>query len=277
MDHSPKRTATNGSESDQKLDGAPLTAVISTSSTVSSRPAASRFSARTASTHSLLGVPNAADLRRKPHIETDKTPTDRASISMPPPLTKPTIDPRLSASVMAARSPRSSSDGPRSPPGSVRSLQVDERQPFINTPSPQVSTTATDTTPVTTAAANAPQSPGLPVLSPPTHSTSTPDQMDRVGATMNEQPVAPTNPTGDFASTSTSSAPPTQSLNGTLRPEAIGQAQGGILPYRGPRSTMPRSISSQRRLSTPSQKSPLALSVSVLLMSKPEADPVGRS
>ena len=251
MENSLQRTSTNGSDPDQKADGAPLSAVISGSSVASAKSNPARFGSRTKSAHSLLGATSSAELRRKPHTETDTTPTDRASISMPPPLNKPNTDRRLSASMMAVRSPRSSNDGPASPPGSIKSMGFDERQPFINTPSPQVSTTATDTTVITTAASNTPQASGLPVLSPPAIPSDVPNQVATVGAGQAMSMIVPQ---------SDSELPPSvtsgPSLNGNLKPEAASLTpQGGILGARAPRNNASRSISAQRRLSTPSQKS----------------------
>ena len=197
---------------------------------------------RAISTHSLLGSPNPTELRRKPQAETDRTPIDRASISMPPPLAKPSTDRRLSTTVMAAnapsKSPRSSTDGPQSPPGSITGFPLESRQSYLGSP-----TTATDTTPVTTAASNTVQTPGLPVLSPPALPSDVPNEIDIVGS----QAGSPTLSKSDTAVNQ--SVPAGQTLN--VKPES---AQGA-LPLRAPRNNVSRSISAQRRLSTPSQRS----------------------
>ena len=135
---------------------------------------------------------------------------------------------------------------------------MDERHPLIHSPPALVSTTATHSTHVTTASSAALQNPGLPVLSPSSASQNDPNLFDLVGtnnqvnaqamnsqsstqATKNEPPSTQQTPSGSNQPTPT-----------TLKPER-GPYEG-TLPARGPRSN-PRSISSSRRLSTPSQNS----------------------
>lgn len=233
------RTSTNGDTESTPTEnvGAPLTAVYTTSSTGSAKHTGNGSASppsqgiiRAPSGHALLGGHNPADLRRKPHVETDKTPVDRPSISMPPPSTKPSADRRLSASISSIR-PRKSDDGPRSSPTSIKS---NEERSITTNPSALLATTATDATHVTTASTGAPAVSGLPVLSPPAVTQDVPNQLDIVGS----QVQTPTSPVAGTPS--------------TLKPEAA--QDGGALPSRAPRSN-PRSISSSRRLSTPSQKS----------------------
>ena len=196
-----------------------------TSPTSASAP---RLGPRAPSAHSLLGGGNPAELRRKPHTETDKTNMERASISMPPPSSKPKSERRLSASLNAYQTARKSEDAPRSSPTSIRSTE-DKRSP-INGYSALASTTATDSVHVTTASTGTASTPGLPVLSPPILSPQPPDNPDLVSATSSSQ--------------TPSSGPVKAEASSTLKPET-----------RAPRSNNPRSISSSRRLSTPSQKS----------------------
>jgi inositol-hexakisphosphate/diphosphoinositol-pentakisphosphate 1-kinase len=238
MDNSLSRTSTNGSKDEQPVDGGPLSAIYSTSSVGSNKNASSnppRLGPRAPSAHSLLGGGNPADLRRKPHAETDKTNTERASISMPPPTSKP--ERRLSSSMNAYRPPRKSDDGPRSSPTSVKSL--DDKRSLVNNPSALLSTTATDSIHVTTASTGTASAPGLPVLSPPALSEEPPNNFDIVSTNSNSQV--------------TSSGPMKAESTSTLKPDAL--ADSGTLPTRAPRNNNPRSISSSRRLSTPSQKS----------------------
>lgn len=198
------------------------------------------------STHSLLAPASQSDLRRKPHAETSNANITRASISMPPPSSKPAIDRRLSTTIATPRPPRLSDDVSCSPPTSIKSF--DDRKPFINTPSPATSTTNTDTTPVTTASSAAPQDSGLPVLSPPALSQHVPNQLDLVGSAMNlHNALAPPSTAKNDQSPSRSGSAGTATAN-TLKPE-------GALSTRTPRASNSRSISAQRRLSTPSQKS----------------------
>ena len=156
-------------------------------------------------------------------------------------------------------------------------------QPFINTPSPQVSTTATDTTLVHTAVTNTPQVPGLPVLSPPALPPDVPNQIDLVGAAQTTSATMPKSDSAMPLNSSTGQIP-----NGSLQQEAAAKPQGGLLSARAPRNNASRSISAQRRLSTPSQKSfrhsrhrleegHRHYWCPVLLMSRQEVDQVGKS
>jgi hypothetical protein len=245
MDNQLSRTTSNTSAEDHAADGAPLTAVYTTSSTGSAKPGGNppRLGPRAPSAHSLLGGGNPADLRRQPEAEADKTNIVRASISMPPPLAKPSADRRLSASMNAVRPPRKSDDGPRSSPTSVKS--ADERHPFAVTASPLVSTTVTDAIHVTTASAGAASTPGLPVLSPPAIPEHTPNVFNLASATSQSQVSPSGTATKPESSTNSSQLMSAQSL----KPD-----NPGAFPSRTPRSN-PRSISSTRRLSTPSQQS----------------------
>lgn len=231
------RTPTNTSENDLD-DAASLTAVCSASSSVTSsyRPPY-RLTGRTPSTHSLLAVHKNPDLRRAAHVETTRASADRSSISMPPPITKPFVERSLSTSFSSVRSLRRSEEVARSPPPSVNSAEGD-RGPFGASPSSQVSTTATDPTVVTTA--STPYAPGLPVLSPPVFDPSLPNHMDLVSnlsSNLNSPISAPKSDT---------SLPPGQSLGPPAKPDGSETA----LPTRTPRVSQPRSVSSNRRLST---------------------------
>jgi hypothetical protein len=245
MDHQLSRTTSNTSAEDRAANGAPLTAVYSTSSTGSAKPGGNppRLGPRAPSAHSLLGGGNPADLRRQPEAETDKTNIVRASISMPPPLAKPSNDRRLSASMNAARPPRKSDDGPRSSPNSIKS--VEDRHPFAVTASPLVSTTVTDAIHVTTASTGAASTPGLPVLSPPTIPEHAPNVFNLASATSQSQ----VSPPGSALTTDTPTTSSQPASAQSLKPD-----HPGAFPTRTPRSN-PRSISSTRRLSTPSQQS----------------------
>jgi inositol-hexakisphosphate/diphosphoinositol-pentakisphosphate 1-kinase len=79
------------------------------------------------------------------------------------------------------------------------------------------------------------------VLSPPNLPPNIPNEIVIVGANANAQLGVP----GQSAKTETS---PARSATAARKAE-------GALPSRAPRTSNPRSISSQRRLSTPSQKS----------------------
>jgi inositol-hexakisphosphate/diphosphoinositol-pentakisphosphate 1-kinase len=244
------KTSTNGSDNAGKEDEPPLSPVLSSSSTTSSKtatPPPPRFADRSLS-HSLLAASNPVDLRRKPYAETNKTSIDRASISMPPPLTKPMVDRRLSVTI-AARPPRKSEEAPSDSLASSKSF--DDRHPFANTPSPPTSTTRTDGTTITTASSTAPQPSGLPVLSPPAIPPHIPDQIDLVGSTLSAQLGLLTQvPKSDTAVHKTGLSS-TQAVN-TLRPDSA--VYEGALSARTPRNSNPRSLSSQRRLSTPSSQ-----------------------
>ena len=243
MDPGVQQTSSNGSDSEEKADGAPLSAVYSASSSGSRGTTSPRSTGRAPSTHTLLAATNSDVLRRRPHTETDKTSIDRPSVSMPPPSTKPTVDRRLSQSISNMRLSRPSNEGPGSPPSSVRSM--DERT-SIDAATPQAPTTATEIIHVTTASSTSPQMPGLPVLSPPALPPDVPNQLDTAGAQIHNKVTSPK---------SEPSTTPTalQDTNGNLKPETM--AEGKALPARIPRASDSRSISTHRRLSTPSQKS----------------------
>lgn len=231
-----RRTPTHTTEPDLD-DAASLTAVQSANSSVtsSSRPP-HRLMGRTPSSHSLLGTPkNNTDIRKPPQAETIKASANRSSISMPPPITKPSSDRRLSAS-FSVRSARRSEEVSRSPPASFQSLDGDR---ILLGASAQTSTIAHDLTVVTTA--SAPLVPGLPVLSPPAFDPSIPNQMDLV-STVPSQVTSPSAP----APKSDGSIPAGQPMGPPAKPDGSDTA----LPSRAPRVTQPRSISSNRRLST---------------------------
>ena len=88
------------------------------------------------------------------------------------------------------------------------------------------------------------------MLSPPALSQDVPNQIDLVGPA---QMISPTMPKSDSALPQIT--PSGHALNGSLKPEPAPLAKGGILAARGPRNNASRSISAQRRLSTPRQKS----------------------
>lgn len=234
--HSPlHRTPTNTSDHDLE-DAASLTAVYSTGSSVtSSRPPPS--TGRAPSTHSLLAAHKNPDVRKAAHPETTRASVDRSSISMPPPLTKPSVDRRLSTSLSSTRSHRRSEDITRSPPASVKSLETD-KTPFSASPTAQTATIAYDPTVVTTA--SIPSAPGLPVLSPPAFDPSVPNQTNLVSTLPSQINSTATAPKSDPAQ------PVGQTLGTPTKPDGSETA----LPNRAPRVTQPRSISTNRRLST---------------------------
>ncbi|KIX02831.1 uncharacterized protein Z518_08774 [Rhinocladiella mackenziei CBS 650.93] len=236
--HSPlRRTPTSTSDNDLD-DAASLTAVYSaSSSTASSRPP-HRLTGRTPSTHSLLAIHKNADVRKAAHAETTRASADRSSISMPPPITKPSIDKRLSTSFSSVRSLRRSEEVPRSPPTSVKSLERDRKPVLADSTTTLTSTIAYDPTMVTTA--STPYTPGLPVLSPPAFNPSIPNQRDLV-STLSSPVNSPPS-----ASKRDPSLPAGQSLGAAVKSDGSEAA----LPTRAPRSTQPRSVSSNRRLST---------------------------
>ncbi|EXJ91242.1 hypothetical protein A1O1_04352 [Capronia coronata CBS 617.96] len=234
--HSPLRRApTNTSDTDLD-EAASLSAVQSTASSVTSiRP--SLPTGRTPSTHSLLAAHKSTDGRKSAHAETTRASADRSGTSMPPPATKPITDRRFSSSISSIRSFRRSEDGPRSPPGSIKSFEV-ERLPFGASPGPQTSTTALDPTVVTTASTS--RTSGLPLLSTPASSPIIPNQTILVSGFAshgNAQAVVPQ---------SEPSLPAGQTLGTPVEPDGTETA----LPTRAPRVTQPRSTSSNRRLST---------------------------
>ena len=88
--------------------------------------------------------------------------------------------------------------------------------------------------------------PGLPVLSPPALPPDVPNQLDTAGAQIQNKV---TSPKREPSTTPTA----LQDTNGNLKTEAM--SEGKALPARIPRASDTRSISTHRRLSTPSQKS----------------------
>jgi inositol-hexakisphosphate/diphosphoinositol-pentakisphosphate 1-kinase len=234
------RTPTNGSED------AAFAPVFTTSSSGSSR--APRPVDRTLSTHSLLAATNAADLRRLPQTETITTSAARASISMPPPTSKPSVDRRLSTSLANAKPIRRSEDSALPPqPGSPTSFKSFDKSPFPNTPSPPTSTTNTDTTVVTTAsAALAMQNAGVSLLTPPALPSNVVNEVDTESPVSANFTMNIPQSKSEAPRSSTTASP---SRSNTLKPDQTA------FPARAPRTNNSRSISAQRRLSTPSQKS----------------------
>ncbi|KAJ9656539.1 inositol hexakisphosphate and diphosphoinositol-pentakisphosphate kinase [Neophaeococcomyces mojaviensis] len=249
MDNSLRKVPTNGSVDNDKTDGGPLTPVFSNSSSsgTTHKPVESRNNKRTIPTHSLLTPANGVDVRKGPQIETTKAATNRASISMPPPLGKPSTDRRLSASVVTARLPRRSEDGvvAGSPPTSVKS--IDDRLHFAT--SPPVSTTATDTTSITTGFVS--HLPGPSVLSPPLPSIMPAD------STLLALPNAQTESSSGNASR-TSASPGKDAVTGNpsllTQMKMDGVASDSALPARAPRNPTSRSASNTRRLSRTASK-----------------------
>ncbi|KIV85932.1 hypothetical protein PV11_01582 [Exophiala sideris] len=224
------------------------------SSVTSSRPYFP--TGRTPSTHSLLGSHKNADVRKAAQTGTSSASADRSSISMPPPTTKPSAERRLSTSLSSNRPHRRSEDLARSPPASVKSLDG-EGSAFGSSPTAQRSTTAYDSTVVTTA--STPNVPGLPVLSPPALNPSMRNQ-DGLASTVHSQITSPTS-----APRVDTSVPAGQTLPTPVKPDGSETA----LPSRPGRAIKPRSISSSRRLSgTASSKNDSIIS------EKPE--PIGR-
>jgi hypothetical protein len=240
--HSPlRRTPTNTSD-DQVDDHTTLTAVYSTSSSITSTPRPpQRLNGRTPSTHSLLATNKHSDVRRGAHAETTKASVDRSSISMPPPNTKPMADRRLSATFYSSR-PRRSEDVARSPPSSVKSLEGDRIVVSGGSPTAQNATIAHDPTVVTTVSSST--APGLPVLSPPAFSPSVPNH-SAIVSDPSSQVASPT-PSAPASEKNLPLAPAGQSLGTPTKSEGVESA----FPARPPRIPQPRSLSSSRRLST---------------------------
>jgi len=217
------RSLTEGSP-DGQPDTNDLTAVVSFSSLASlaRAPSLVNRSERSQSSHSLLAVNNGTDMRRGAHTQTTRASIDRASISMPPPMTKLGADRRLSTSIASITSPRKSEDTAAdtvSLPSSIISVSDDRASTSAMACPPS---TATDTTPIMTS--STPQFPGLPVLSPTA--------------------IAPNVP--NFIETVTTQAMQRDASNHSR------QGRDGAFPSRGPRTTAARSISSVRRTTTAS-------------------------
>jgi Diphosphoinositol pentakisphosphate kinase 2 N-terminal domain len=215
------RSSTDGSP-DGQPDTNDLTAVLSFSSLtgLTKVPALLNRSERAQSSHSLLAVNNGSDMRKGAHTQTTRTSIERASISMPPPMTKLGADRRLSTSIAPSTFPRRSEDTAAdtvSPPSSVISVSDDRASAPAMASQPS---TATDTTSVMTS--STPQFPGLPVLSPTA--------------------IAPNVP--NFIEAVTPQAMQRDASNHSR------QGRDGAFPSRGPRTTTARSISSVRRFST---------------------------
>lgn len=254
-----RRVSTNGSQDFEDGNAARLSPVSSnTSAGTKTRPPAPGLDKRTTSWHTLLAANNGVDVRRGAHTETISSATGRASLSMPHPLGKPSNDRRLSASLASARLPRRSEEGvgmvATSPPSSVKSF--DDRQHFAT--SPQVSTTATDTTSITT---NSLHVPGPPVLSPPLPTSSMPND-----ALLVPSPSAKTFPTdaGKASQMAKQEGNPgsltRQESTAAAGPALFSQSNveqlknDSVLSARAPRQTALRSTSNTRRLSRTTSK-----------------------
>lgn len=235
---------------DPDITGSPLSPVFSDPSPGQSTKNNPRLAGRAPSTHTLLAANDGADVRRSAHIETTTAIPARANISMPPPLGKPSTDRRLSVSLTTARLARRSEDGTSatSPPSSVKSS--DDRQQFGT--SPQLTTTATDTTSITTNSLN--NLSGLPVLSPPLPSATLP----------NDSPLVQTQPAKMSAFTDNAKSPPLPARTESVAPAGLAvfsvpksegpASDSGALPARGPRGTTSRTTSTHRRLSRTTSK-----------------------
>lgn len=241
-----KRVPTNASQ-DSDANGSPLTAVLSDPSHTKTSP---RLAGRSNTTHNLLAVNNGADVRRGAQIETTTTNTNRASISMPNSVGKPSIDRRLSVSLSTApRLPRRSEDGTgaASPPSSI--LSFDDRQQFSTSLS--VPTTATDTTSITTNSVN--NLPGLPVLSPPLPSTHLPNESPLVQPQSSKMSTSNDAVKSPPLARTESLAPAGPALFSIPKSEGPS-SDSGALPARGPRGTTSRTTSTTRRLSRTTSK-----------------------
>ncbi|RMZ86636.1 hypothetical protein DV736_g6134, partial [Chaetothyriales sp. CBS 134916] len=232
-----------GTDSGFGIDSGPLVPTVSSSSSRSEGPL---VRTRTTSTHSLLAASSLVDLRRKAYVETNTTPPNRASISMPQHHTQPRTEKRLTM-MASARNPSSTTNEPESLSSSTKGQPADPRQIHVNSPPRHMSTTAMDTTAVTTAASNSSNSYGLPVLSP---SAPSPNFQNSVDPRYSSQPHS-SGPASNEASLA-QNVSAGQSLKAD--PAVISQG-GGVLRHTAPRSNPSRSISAQRRISTPSQKS----------------------
>jgi len=229
MDSPLQRTSSNGSDNAVRGEIPPLSPTSSTAGSYLTTGPPLKTS-RSPSAHSLL----ASSYGNPVLASTSKSTMNRPSISMPPPLTKPSTDRRLSASITSVMSARKSEDVPRSPPASVRSF--DERSPFVG--GPHGPTTAMDNTAVTTA--STPQFPGLPVLSPSTLSASVPNYLD-AASSLSSQAIA-------------SNMLPRSDSNVKAASSSKADGTTTALPQRAPRNTTTRSVSTPRRLSNHSGK-----------------------
>lgn len=243
-----RRVPTNSSQ-DPESDGSPLTAVFSDPSPTSTAKTNPRLVGRTNPTHNLLAVNHGADVRRGAQIETNTAITNRASISMPDSVGKPSIGRRLSVSLSGALFPRRSEDGTSatSPPSSI--LSLDDRQQFAT--SAQVPTTATDTTSITTNSAN--HVPGLPVLSPPLPSTILPNESPLVQPQSSRMSIS-NDGIKSPPLTKTESVAPVGPALFTVPKSEGPNSDSGALPARGPRGTTSRTTSTTRRLSRTTSK-----------------------
>ncbi|KAK5957088.1 inositol hexakisphosphate and diphosphoinositol-pentakisphosphate kinase [Knufia fluminis] len=253
-----RRVSTNGSQDFEDESAGPPSPVLSNTSAASkTRPAAPGLNRRTTATHALLAANNGVDVRRSGHTETTSSATGKASLSMPPPLGKPSNDRRLSTSLANVRLPRRSEESAgmtaTSPPASVKSF--DERHHFVT--SPQISTTATDTTNVTT---NSLHVSGPPVLSPPlpTNLVSTdallmPSPSTKASATDTAKtPMAKQESEAESLTRQESTAAVGPAL---FPPSAVDQTKNdSVLSARAPRQTALRSASNSRRLSRTTSK-----------------------
>ncbi|RMD40173.1 hypothetical protein DV735_g4953, partial [Chaetothyriales sp. CBS 134920] len=131
---------------------------------------------------------------------------------------------------------------------SAKGQPVDPRQIHVNSSQRQVSTTAMDTTAVTAAASSSSNGFGLPLLAA---SAQSPNLQSSLDSTSSSQLPGSGLPSGEAAS-SAQGVP----AGKTLKPEpAFINQGGGVLRHTAPRSNPSRSISAQRRISTPSQRS----------------------
>ncbi|RMZ77165.1 hypothetical protein DV737_g4499, partial [Chaetothyriales sp. CBS 132003] len=238
-----------GTESSSSTDGSPLVPTISSSSSRSEAPLVRK---RTTSTHSLLAASSPVDLRRKAYVETNTTPPDRASISMPQPHTQPRTEKRLSMMANSRNANSTAADESQSPPRSIKGLAADPRQIHVNSPPRHMSTTAMDTTAITATASNSSNSSGLPVFSPSAHSALFQHPGDANSSPSSSLPHASGPPSSEAPAALAQNVLSGQALKPD--PAFTGQA-GGVLRHTAPRSNPSRSISAQRRVSTPSQRS----------------------
>ncbi|RMZ81904.1 hypothetical protein DV738_g2031, partial [Chaetothyriales sp. CBS 135597] len=221
-------------------DGGPLIPIVSSSP--SARPEIPVFRPRTTSTHSLLAASGPFDLRRKAHVETNTTPPDRASISMPQSYSQPRAEKRLS--LMASQ--RYQNFVIEETQNSTKGQPVDPRQIHVSPSQRHMSTTAMDTTAVTAAASSSSTSYGLPLLSASAQSPTVQTSLDSNSSSQ---------PSGSGPTSSEASSAQGVPAGKTLKPEPAFIQGGGVLRNTAPRSNPSRSISAQRRVSTPSQRS----------------------
>ncbi|KAK5082365.1 inositol hexakisphosphate and diphosphoinositol-pentakisphosphate kinase [Lithohypha guttulata] len=247
-----KRVSTYHSVDFDPQDGDSLAPVVPANShSTSSATKSPSIARRISSTHSLLATNNGLNTQKAAQAEANVSTTAKANISMPPPLRKPSNDRRLSASLASATHrppPRPDhatapvAENPMSsPPASAKS--TDDRL-HLRT-SPQLSTTATSATNITTRSANDMSG---QVLSPPLDSATVSD----MSSLLTSPPVDPTPTEEGTRPTPLARGESTAAVGSVLFPDVPKNAKidelrnGSALSARSPRASVPRSNSTRR-------------------------------